>query len=130
MVFRCFELCRAVYSSIRSDLIWLEMMAMVFDVWMMCVSFLFNHCIEAVMFVGHIVNDTFGAIGLVEPVLTFHLVTMSSFPGLFVIMRMLVFNTVAVFIIDWSLYRTQNTHTHTNQYVVNNIGGIIINGQI
>lgn len=85
----------------------LEMVAMGLDMWMMSMSFFFNDCIEAMMLVSYIVNNTFSAIWLIKPVLSFDLITMPCFPGFFMVMCVLIFDSVAIFIVNRCLQRTK-----------------------
>lgn len=67
---------------------------------MISVSFFLNNRLEAMMFVGHIVNDPFRSVRFIKPILAFNLVTMPGLPGLFVVVCMIVLYTVAIFKFD------------------------------
>lgn len=83
-------------------------------IWMVGMADFLDDSIEAMMFVGYIVDDSLRTVGLVQPVLTFNLITVPRFPSFFMIARMRIVHTVAIFVIDWILkqkHTRKKTHS-------------------
>lgn len=77
--------------------------AVMFDDWVMSVADLLDNSVEPVNFVGCVVDDTFCAIGLNQWVWSFHLITVTWFPGLFIVTSVQILNGITEFVVSWCL---------------------------
>lgn len=76
-----------------------------FDNWMMCVSDFLDDSIETVDFVRCIVDDTFCTIRFNQTITSFHLVTMTRFPCLFIVAGVQILDGITELIVGWCLFR-------------------------
>lgn len=76
---------------------------MVLDNRMVGVSDLLDDGIESVDFVGCVVDDAFGAVWLDQRIRSLHLITVTRFPGLFVVTGVQILYCVPEFIVGWRL---------------------------
>lgn len=88
-----------------SNLIITGIMAMMFNMRMMGMTNLLYNGIETMMFIGCIINNTFGAVWFDKRIWSFYLITMSRFPGFLIVASVRILYSIAEFVVGRSLQK-------------------------